>query len=57
MNEARRFPAPPTVEEYRGISYIIRDANRLAVAYVYFESKLGRHAATEFHDQGLWSLF
>ena len=57
MNEARRFPAPPTVEDYRGISYIIRDANRLAVGYVYFESKLGRNAATEFHDQGLWSLF
>jgi hypothetical protein len=23
----RRFPAPWTVEEYRGISYIVRDAN------------------------------
>ena len=31
----RRFPAPWTVEEYRGISYIVRDANNFAVAYVY----------------------
>jgi hypothetical protein len=28
---ARRFLAPWTVEEYRGISYIVRDANRFAV--------------------------
>jgi hypothetical protein len=34
---ARRFPAPWTVEEHRGISYIVRDANNFAVAYVYFE--------------------
>ena len=29
-----RAPLPPpwTVEEYRGISYIVRDANRFAVA-------------------------
>jgi hypothetical protein len=41
----RRFPPPWTVEEYRGISYIARDANRFAVAYVYFESEPGRRAA------------
>jgi hypothetical protein len=41
----RRFPPPWTVEEYRGISYIVRDANRFAVAYVYFESETGRRAA------------
>ena len=29
---ARRFPAPWTV-----ISYIVRDANNFAVAYIYFE--------------------
>jgi hypothetical protein len=34
----RRFPPPWTVEEYRGIAYIVRDANNFAVAYVYFES-------------------
>ena len=33
----RRFPPPWTVEEFRGISYIVRDANNFPVAYVYFE--------------------
>ena len=35
---ARRFPAPWTVEEYRGISFIVRDANNFPVAYLYFAS-------------------
>ncbi len=39
MTEPRRFPPPWTVEEYRGIAYIVRDANRFAVAYVYFASE------------------
>ena len=33
-NNPRRFPPPWTVEEYRDISYIVRDANKFAVAYV-----------------------
>ena len=41
----RRFPPPWTVEEYRGSSYIVRDANNFAVAYVYFENEPGRRAA------------
>ena len=41
----RRFPPPWIVEEYRGISYIVRDANDFPVAYVYFESEPGRRAA------------
>ena len=41
----RRFPPPWTVEEYRGISSIVRDANNFPVAYVYFESESGRRAA------------
>ena len=41
----RRFPPPWTIEEYRGISYIIPDANKFAVAYVYFELEPGRRAA------------
>jgi hypothetical protein len=41
----RRFPPPWTVEEYCGISYIVRDANNFAVAYVYFESEPGRRSA------------
>jgi hypothetical protein len=43
----RRFPPPWTVEEYRGISFIVRDANKFAVAYVYFESEPGRRAAAQ----------
>jgi hypothetical protein len=39
----RRFPPPWTVEEYRGISYIVRDANRFAVAHVYFSSETRSH--------------
>jgi hypothetical protein len=45
MNRNRRFPPPWTVEEHRGISYIIRDANRFAVGYVYFDSEPGRRVA------------
>ena len=41
MPGSGRFPPPWTVEEYRGIAYIVRDANRFAVAYVYFASELG----------------
>jgi len=44
-----RFPPPSTVEEYRGISYIVRDANRFAVAHVYFasDSTHTRHLMTK----------
>jgi hypothetical protein len=41
----RRFRAPWTVEEYRGLAYIVRDANNFAVAYVYSEAQPGRRAA------------
>jgi hypothetical protein len=41
----RRFPPPWAVEEYRGISYIVRDANNFAMAYVYFESEPGSREA------------
>jgi len=44
-NAQRRFRAPWTAEEYRGISYIVRDANNFPVAYVYFETEPGRRAA------------
>jgi hypothetical protein len=47
--ESRHFPPPWIVEEYGGIRYIIRDANRFAVAYVYFASEPGytRHLMTK----------
>jgi hypothetical protein len=35
MTSGPRFPPPWTIEEYRGLAYIVRDANRFAVAYVY----------------------
>jgi hypothetical protein len=40
-SSTRRFPPPWTVEEYRGVAYIVRDANRFPVAYVYFASEMG----------------
>ena len=40
-----RFPAPWTVDEYRGLSYVVRDANNFPVAYVYYESGPGRRSA------------
>jgi hypothetical protein len=39
---SRRFSPPWTVKEYRGISYIVRDANNFSVAYVYFQSEPSR---------------
>jgi hypothetical protein len=45
MSAERRFPPPWTVEEYRGITYTVRDANNFAVADVYFETEPGRRAA------------
>jgi hypothetical protein len=45
MMPARRFRPPWTVEEYRRSSCIVRDANRFAVAYAYFESEPGRRVA------------
>ena len=41
MTSGRRFPPPWTIEEYRGLAYIVRDANRFPVAYVYFASEMG----------------
>ena len=41
---ARRFPPPWTVEDHLAC-FIVKDANGLAVSYVYFESEPGRRAA------------
>ena len=42
----RRFPPPWTVEEYRGISYIVRDANNFRRGLRLFrKSEPGRRAA------------
>jgi hypothetical protein len=41
----RRFPPPWTFEEANNACFIVKDANGLAVAYVYFEDEPGRRAA------------
>ena len=56
---ARRFPPPWTVEEYRGIFYIVRDANNFPVAYVYFdlvtkETRRGRLPAASPSCRSCW---
>ena len=45
MTERRRFPPPWSVEETVPC-FILRDANRQALAYVYCEDEPGRRAAT-----------
>jgi hypothetical protein len=40
-DQPARFPPSWIIEEYRGISYIDRDANRFAEAYAYFASEPG----------------
>jgi hypothetical protein len=39
MLETRRFPAPWTSEDHNDACFIIKDANGVAVAYVYFEER------------------
>ena len=43
---ARRFPPPWTVEEIDAC-FIVRDANRQALAYVYFDEEPGRRATAK----------
>jgi hypothetical protein len=40
----RRFPPPRNVEETEAC-FLVRDANRQALAYVYFEEEPGRRSA------------
>ena len=42
MTEGRRFPPPWDIEEHNRSCYIVRDGNRQALAYVYFEAEAGR---------------
>jgi hypothetical protein len=43
---ARRFPPPWIVEEL-DVSFVVRDHNGQALAYVYFEDKPGRRSAAK----------
>ena len=42
---ARRFPPRWTIDERNDARFIVRDANRQALAYVYCEEEPGRRAA------------
>jgi hypothetical protein len=43
---ARRFPPPWTVKEL-GACFVVRDANRQALGYFYFEDEPGRRSAAK----------
>ena len=45
MTAGHRFPPPWDIEEHNQSCYIVRDGNRLALAYVYFEAEPGRRTA------------
>jgi hypothetical protein len=44
LSAARRFPPPWSAEE-TDACFIVRDGNRQALAYVYFEEEPGRRSA------------
>ena len=45
MIQRRHFPPPWDIEEHNQSCYIVRDGNRQALAYVYFEAEAGRRTA------------
>jgi hypothetical protein len=45
MPETRRFPPPWTFDDHNNACFIVKDANGVAVAYVYYEEEPGRRAA------------
>jgi len=47
MPSARRFPPPWTIEENNDACFIVRDNNKQALAYVYFEDEPGRRSAAK----------
>ncbi len=50
-DEVRRFPPPWDIEEFDRSCFIVRDNNRQALAYVYFEADPGRRAAANLHTR------
>jgi hypothetical protein len=44
---ARRFPPPWTAEVTPNCCFIVRDANRQALSYIYYESEPGRRLAAK----------
>ena len=57
---SRRFPPPWSADEADSNldmrSFIVRDANGQALAYVYFEGELDRRSAAHFRDEVCWGL-
>ena len=45
VEQPRRFPPPWDIEEHDQSSFIVRDNNGQALAYVYFENEPGRRTA------------
>jgi hypothetical protein len=45
LTTPRRFPPPWDIEEHECSSFIVRDNNGQALAYVYFETEPGRRTA------------
>jgi hypothetical protein len=41
----RPFPKPWTVEDHNDACFIVKDRNRRALAYVYYEEEPGRRSA------------
>jgi endo-1,4-beta-D-glucanase Y len=49
--KTRRFPVPWTFEDHNNACFIVKDANGLAVAYVYYEEEPGRRAAANLMNK------
>ena len=47
MPSARRFPPPWALDETNDACFMIRDANKQALAFVYCEDDLGRRATAK----------
>jgi hypothetical protein len=45
VNSLHRFPPPWTVEDHNDACFIVKDRNRRALAYVYYEEEPGRRSA------------
>jgi hypothetical protein len=47
MPSARRFPPPWTIEEHNKACFIVRDNNKQALGYFYFEDEPGRRSVAK----------
>jgi hypothetical protein len=51
MREQRRFPPPWSVDEYNDACFIVRDRNRQALGYFYFEEEPDRRMALAYFNR------